>query len=411
MSVQRMPPLNAASAEAAVPAVKDPVEFRAGVNDWIKANLPAEWRDISRGTDDAEAVRIRRSWGAQLARAGLAAPRWPREYGGASLDTSHQIIVLEELVEAGAPEALNSNGIGIFGPILIKHGTAAQRDRFLRAMLDHSEIWCQGFSEPNAGSDLASLSTRARFVDDHFLVSGQKLWTSFAGHSDYCYAMVRTDSEGPKHAGISLVIIDMHQPGVSVRSVRNIAGGSEFAEVFLDNVIVPRENLVGELNRGWSIATEALALERGLSFAERSMRLNREVRRLVDLKAEMSAASGGIGEETDDRIVDAFVASRALHSLVLRVLYRIDTPDGGTLASLAKLYWSESHQRMLAIALDLLGDKAGDPEHREWLRSFLFARGETIYAGTSEIQRNLLARAIGLPAGNRPLPGPSNGAE
>jgi alkylation response protein AidB-like acyl-CoA dehydrogenase len=372
--------------------------LRASVRAWIRDNLPPEWRDITRGTDEPEAVRIRRAWGAKLAAAGLVAPHWPREFGGASLAIADHVIVLEELVDAGAPEVLNSNGIGIVGVVLLKHGTPAQRHRYLRPMLDHSEIWCQGFSEPAAGSDLASLTTRARLDGETFVVNGQKLWTSFAGQSDFCYALVRTSTDAPKHKGISMLVIPMRQPGVTVRPLRNIAGGSEFAEVFLDDVAVPRDHLIGPLNEGWNIATEALVFERGLSFAERSLRLTRELRTVLALRADVERASGTDTDPAiDEQLLGSYIASRALHSLVLRVMFLIDESEGSVLASLAKLRWSETHQEMLESAIAVLGEHAGDAEHQHWLRSLLFARGETIFGGTSEIQRNLIARAIGLP--------------
>jgi alkylation response protein AidB-like acyl-CoA dehydrogenase len=373
-----------------------PERLRQWVRAWIAVNLPAEWRDITRGTEEGKAVRIRRAWGAKLAAAGLVAPHWPREYGGAALGIADHVVVLEELVAAGAPEALNSNGIGIFGAVLLRHGTPEQRERYLAPMLDHREIWCQGFSEPSAGSDLASLRTRARVEDDHLVINGQKLWTSFASQASFCYALVRTTTDGPKHAGISMVVIDMGAPGVTTRPLRNIAGGSEFAEVFFDDVVIPRDNVVGPLDEGWRIATEALVFERGLSFSERSLRLTRELRTILALRDEIAERSD-IDPVLDERLLDAHIASRALHSLVLRVLHLIDGAEGGTLASLAKLQWSETHQHMLSTAIALLGERAGEPAHQEWLRSLLFSRGETIYGGTSEIQRNLIAKAIGMP--------------
>jgi alkylation response protein AidB-like acyl-CoA dehydrogenase len=385
-------------------------ELRLEFRTWVEQNLPQEWRDITRGTDEARAVEIRRAWGARLFAGGWGAPQWPAQYGGRGLSIELQIVLYEELVRAGAPEALNSNGIGIFGPVLIRHGTDEQRNRYLTPMLDHSELWCQGFSEPSAGSDLASLRTSARLEGDRFVVNGQKLWTSFAGQSDFCYLMVRTDPAAPKHDGISILILDMRSAGVSIRPLKNIAGGQEFAEVFLDDVEVPAGNLVGALHAGWRIATEALGLERGLSFAERALRLRREFATLV----ELAARETGGAEPTAflrNRMVDSYVAAAAMHSLILRVLFLVDRPDAlAPLASLAKLYWSERHQELLALGLDILSDRAGSPEHREWLGAFLFARGETIYGGTSEVQRNGIARSLGLPSSNGSPSASANGA-
>jgi alkylation response protein AidB-like acyl-CoA dehydrogenase len=386
-------------------------EFRLEFRTWIDENLPSDWTDISRGTDETRAVGIRQAWGARLYEGGWAAPHWPVEYGGRGLTIELQIVVFEELARAGAPEALNSNGIGIFGPILIRHGTLAQRRRYLSPMLDHSELWCQGFSEPNAGSDLASLRTRARLDGDRFIVNGQKLWTSFAGQSAFCYLMVRTDPDAPKHAGLSFLILDMRSPGVSIRPLKNVAGGQEFAEVFLDDVEVPAENLVGEMNQGWKIATEALGLERGLSFAERALRLKREVSNLLGVVERITdGRPASLSPTCRSRIVDSYIGAQAMHSLVLRVLLLIDDPQAmAPLASLAKLSWSEQHQKLLGLTLDVVGDRAGTEEYRELLGAFLFTRGESIYGGTSEVQRNGIARFLGLPS-SATVNGNRNGA-
>ncbi len=345
-------------------------------------------------------MSIRRKWGAALGKGGWGAPGWPVEYGGLDLSLECQVVVMEELVRAGAPEALNSNGLGIFGPILIRHGSQDQRLRLLPSMLDHSKLWCQGFSEPGAGSDLAALGTRARPEGEKLVVSGQKVWTSFASHADYCYALVRTDPEAPKRDGISMIVIEMDRPGITIRPLRNIAGGAEFAEVFFDDVEVPAENVIGEMNRGWPMAVEALSLERGLSFAERSLRLSREVQKVARLLATAGPprADAGERERAAERIFDLYLESRQLSSTVRRVIRLSEAPERvGVIAALAKLRWSELHQALLDLAVESLGTAAGREGPDEWLRAFLFSRGETIYAGTSEIQRNTIARAIGMP--------------
>jgi alkylation response protein AidB-like acyl-CoA dehydrogenase len=368
------------------------LEFRR----WLADELPPEWRDISRGTEEERAVTIRRAWGERLARGGWVAPGWPVEDGGRGLSHEGERLLLEEVVRAGAPEPLNSNGIRIFGPILRRYGTEEQKRKFLPAMLDHSELWCQGFSEPNAGSDLANLQTRAVVDGDRLIVNGQKVWTSFAAYADYCYALVRTDRDAPRHKGVSMVIVDMAQPGVTVRPLRTIAGGWEFAEVFFDDAIIPMTAVVGELNQGWSMAIEALALERGLSFAERSFQMRREVANVVRVCDDAGAVAD---PQVLARLVDSYLDSRMLTSLVMRVLRVIDDPEAlGGLAALTKLHWSEAHQRILGLVVDVLENAAGRPEAAEWLGAFLYSRGETIYAGTSEIQRNTIARAIGLPS-------------
>jgi alkylation response protein AidB-like acyl-CoA dehydrogenase len=366
---------------------------------WLDSHLPAEWRDISRGTSEERAVSIRRRFGAMLYEGGWAAPSWPVEYGGRGLSHQSDLEVMSELVAAGAPEALNSNGIHIFGGILLRYGTVEQKDRHLRPMLAHDELWCQGFSEPNAGSDLASLRTRAHDRGDHFVLTGQKVWTTFAQYADWCYALVRTSSDRPKHRGISLVMLDMRQDGVTVRPLETLTGAADFNEVFLDEAVVPKENLVGEPGAGWRIAIEALALERAFSFAERSLRLRRELELVAKLIA--SEAAAGNPRATDpllrDRLLDSYADMAGMSTLVARLL-EVRQSDLGMLPSIAKLHWSESHHRLLSLAFDVLGDRAALPEHQEWVRSLMFTRGEQIYGGTSEIQRNLIAKTMGLPS-------------
>jgi alkylation response protein AidB-like acyl-CoA dehydrogenase len=370
-------------------------EFRA----WVAANLPADWCDISRGTPEERSVDIRRSFGSMLYKAGWAAPSWPTEYGGRGLEPDDDFMVMSELVKAGAPEALNSNGIHIFGSILLRHGSQQQKERYLRPMLAHDELWCQGFSEPDAGSDLASLRTRAEDRGDHFVLTGQKAWTSFAQYADWCYILVRTANDGPKHQGISLMILDMHQDSVSVQPLETLTGTAEFNEVFLDEAVVAKENVVGELGAGWPIASEALAFERAFSFAERSLRLRRELANVVRLIGAEAIAGNprALDPLLRDRLVDAYADMEGMATVVERLIANRDE-DLGVLPSIAKLHWSEAHQRLLALVFDVLGDRATLPVHQEWVRSLMFTRGEQIYGGTSQIQRNLIAKSLGLPS-------------
>lgn len=376
-------------------------EFRAEFRLWLQESLPAEWRDLARGTDEEHLISIRRAWGIRLLEGGWAGPSWPKEYGGLGLLIEQQAILLEELTRAGAPEALNSNGISIFAPTLIHYGTEEQKKRYLPKMLSHEEIWCQGFSEPEAGSDLAGLQTRAEATDGGFTLKGQKVWTTNGHLADMCYILVRTDPAGSRHAGISMMMMKMRQPGVTVRPLRTIAGTEEFSEVFLDDAFVPDEDLVGEPGNGWDMATYALSLERSLNFAERSLRMRRELGKLMTLVEEQKAARNPRASDPvfEDRLVDSFIASTLLGSLVLRTLAMTASGEPlGTLPSTAKLYWSEAHQDLLGLSLDLLGEHANDSEYEEWVRGVLLTRGETIYAGTSEIQRNLIAKGLGLPS-------------
>jgi alkylation response protein AidB-like acyl-CoA dehydrogenase len=371
--------------------------FRVEFAEWVANALPEEWRDISRGTEEERAVEIRRRWGEMLFEAGWAAPSWPPEYGGRGLSDGADLIVMQELVAAGAPEALNSNGIHIFGNILLRYGTEEQKERYLRPMLDHTELWCQGFSEPDAGSDLASLRTRAIDSGDHFIVRGQKVWTSYAQYAHRCYLLVRTSVTDLKHTGISLMILDMQQKGITVRPLTTITGSAEFNEVFLDDVVIPSSDLVGAQGDGWKIATEALTLERAFSFAERSLRLERELANVIALVSRRDETNGaGLDPCVTERILDSYIDTTLMRSLIKRIIAERHG-DLGILPSIAKLHWSESHQRLLGVAFDALGTDVDAIDNEEWVKAYMFTRGEAIYAGTSEIQRNLIAKALGLP--------------
>lgn len=373
--------------------------FRKKFQTWIEQNYPAEWQKEVVGE---EHIKRRKEWGRMLCEDEWVAPAWPRDYGGLGLSVEQQMVYIEELVRINAPEVLNSNGIGIFGPTLIRYGTEEQKKRYLPKMLSHEEIWCQGFSEPNAGSDLAGIGTKAVKNGDHYVLNGQKIWTTIGPYADKCYILVRTDPSLPKHQGISMMILNMNQPGVTVRPIINIAGSGEFSEVFLDNAIVPKEDVVGELNKGWEMATYALSHERGTFMAQRSLKMNREFQNLCQLFADERAAGNprAIDPILENRLVETYLSTESLRSLTLRnisVIAQGESP--GVLPAICKLSWSENHQSLLNLAVDLLGDGAliEGPE-QVWTQQFLLSRAETIYAGTSEIQRNLIAKGIGLPS-------------
>ncbi|CQD23893.1 acyl-CoA dehydrogenase [Mycobacterium lentiflavum] len=370
--------------------------YRDGLRDWVSANLPPQWRDIPVGTgDDQTYVAMRREWGRRLFEAGWLAPHWPTEYGGLGLGADAQLAFVEMLVEAGAPEPMNNNGMGIFAPALMRFGTDEQCARYLKPMLSHDDIWCQGFSEPQAGSDLAGLSTRAIPQGDRLLVSGQKVWTSFALFAERCYVLVKVAGS----PGTTLVVVHMERPGVTVRPLRNITGTSEFCEVFFDEVVVDAADVVGGIGDGWKVATYALARERSSALAQRSLQLTRELTRMMGALGDLGRLEGA-----ERALVDAFVRTRVVDSTVRRVfaLSANDT-EPGLLAPIAKILWSESHQKQLAVLLEAAGPEVAGAgaDWSEWTRSLLFARAETIYGGTSEIQRNLIAKALGLPSDRR----------
>lgn len=370
--------------------------YRDGLRDWLSGNLPPQWRDIPVGTgDDQTYVAMRRQWGRRLFEAGWLAPHWPKEYGGLGLGADAQLAFVEMLVEAGAPEPMNNNGMGIFAPALMRFGTDEQCARYLKPMLSHDDIWCQGFSEPQAGSDLAGLSTRAIARGDRLLVSGQKVWTSFALFAERCYVLVKIAGS----PGTTLVVVHMDRAGVTVRPLRNITGTSEFCEVFFDDVVVDAADVVGGIGDGWPVATYALARERSSALAQRSLQLSRELTRMLSALDDVHRDACA-----ENALVDAFVRTRVVDSTVRRVFaLDADAAEPGMLAPIAKVLWSESHQKQLATLLEAAGPEvaAAGAGWSEWTRSLLFARAETIYGGTSEIQRNLIAKALGLPSDRR----------
>jgi alkylation response protein AidB-like acyl-CoA dehydrogenase len=370
------------------------MDLGAAFRRWIEDHLPSQWRDAGMsGDDEAQHVRIRSEWGRMLAEGGWVGPGIPTAYGGLGLSVDEQLAYITALVESGAPEQMNTNGLGIFAPSLLRFGTEEQKRRLLPAMLRHDEIWCQGFSEPEAGSDLRSLRTSAEREGDGFRLNGQKVWTSYAHHADWCYLLARVPGDG---GGITMCVIAMDSPGVTVRPLRTMVGNSEFCEVFLDDVRVPAHDVIGAVGDGWRLAAYSLARERSSALAQRSLLLGRELERLL------ATVAGGTAGSTvpDEHLVDAFVSARALTATVRRTLAVIaGGGEPGMLSSIAKVTWSEAHQEQLQLAVRALGPAAaaGVEVERGWTRAALAARGETIYGGTSEVQRNLLAKALGLP--------------
>jgi alkylation response protein AidB-like acyl-CoA dehydrogenase len=383
--------------------------FRETVRAWLRANLPEGWGTPAwRGPGSAaERVAFARAWQRRLFDGGWAGLDWPAEYGGRGAGPLEHVIYLEEYARAEAPDLIQiSVGTSLVGPVLIAHGTPAQRERHLPAILRGEEIWCQGFSEPGAGSDLASLRTRAELDGDAFVVSGQKIWTSFAQHSDACILVVRTDPEAPKHRGLSFLLVDMRSPGITVRPLRELTGEAWFNEVFFDRVRVPCRNLVGELHGGWDVVVTTLAHERGTSAQH--ARLAVELEKLAALARRTPR---GARPASEDPLVRQKLAAFAAGVAILRAtawrnasrLARTGRPgpEGSTL----KLLWSELDQRVKDLALEILGPAGlvapGDPRAVEggaWGAAWLWSRASTIYAGTSEIQRNIIAgRVLGLP--------------
>jgi alkylation response protein AidB-like acyl-CoA dehydrogenase len=323
--------------------------------------------------------------------AGFAGLTWPEEYGGRGEPYSYQAIALEEFAKAGAPNHMNVIALGMAGPTIMVHGTEDQKQRYLAKMLSAEEIWCQGFSEPGAGSDLSAVRTRVEPSDDGFVVNGQKVWSSVAHLADFCILVGRSDPESQRHAGLTYVIVDMHAPGVEVRPLRQITGEAEFNEIFFTDVQVPRENLLGEIGGGWQVAMTTLLHERGtLGFALTGV-LDSQVQRLISLAKERAADDPIIR----DRVAQEWIELQALkltnyRSLTTLMQTGIPGPEG----SGSKLHWSEQNQRLTKLAMEILGGE----DDGYWGYQQLRSRGNTIEAGTSEILRNIIAeRVLGLP--------------
>ncbi|OLC13320.1 MAG: hypothetical protein AUH29_13470 [Candidatus Rokubacteria bacterium 13_1_40CM_69_27] len=379
--------------------------FRKEVQQWLEQNLPDDLRGraFAASRADREEVRKLRTWQKRMYEAGYVGMDWPREFGGRGATLVEQVILYQELARAESPQFVNRGGLSMLGPTLMKHGTPPQQKRFLPQILTADEIWCQGFSEPNAGSDLANLQTRAERVGDHFVVNGQKVWTSMAHVADWCFLLVRTDPAVPKHKGITFLLVDMKSPGITVRPLRQITGEAEFNEVFFDTVRVPLENLVGKPNEGWSVALTTLAYERDLLTFIRHISLRNAVHRLVKLARARGRARDPVVRQ---KIANIWIGEQALQLNAYRSLTNIlrggqPGPEGST----SKLFWSQVDQELAQVATEVIGPyaqvahgSAWAPDEGQWEFYAMLAQASGIRAGTSEILRNILGeRVLGLP--------------
>ena len=384
--------------------------FRLELRAWLAEALPAGWgKTVFLPNDEHEAAMFRIAWERKLHAGGWSCIGWPREHGGRDASLSERAIYAEELALARAPESINVIGHNLAANTIIHHGTAAQKVRFLPEIISSREIWCQGFSEPNAGSDLAAVRTRAELKEGRFIINGQKVWTSYAQYSQWCLALVRTSSEGVKHRGLSLLLIDMKSPGITLRPLRQISGETEFNETFFDNVEVPEENLMGPLNEGWRTVMTTLAYERGPEDAMgRQIRFRQELEELIATACELQ-------QDGSRLIADPLVRQKIARSITevelirlscLRAMSRYLAGEArGSDASLIKLFWSRAAQTMSEMALDVLGQQMkpnSDEAHartvQRFQQSYLQSKAFTIYAGSSEIQRNIIGeRVLGLP--------------
>ena len=371
-------------------------DFRASVRQWLADNLVGEFaalRGVGGPGREHEAYEQRRAWDRHLAAAGWTCLGWPVEHGGRGLSLDQQVIFHEEYALAAAPSRINHFGEELLGPTLIKFGTSAQCQRFLPRIKAVDELWCQGYSEPGAGSDLASVSTSAVLDGDEWVITGQKVWTSFAHVADWIFVLARTTPGSRRHEGLSYLLVPMNQPGVQVRPIVQLTGTAEFNEVFFDGARTARDLVVGEVGDGWRVAMGTLAFERGVATVGQQVGFRRELAALVELARKTGVIEDPVLRE---KLARARVGLEVMRAHAMRTLGSVRP---GT-ASVSKLVWANWHQALGELAMEIRGAASlvhtGDLD--EWQRLFLFSRADTIYGGSNEIQRNIIAeRVLGLP--------------
>jgi alkylation response protein AidB-like acyl-CoA dehydrogenase len=385
------------------------VEFREEVRRFLDENLVGEFAELGgRGGsgDETYGFETRQRWEKVLAEGGWTCLGWPVEYGGRGASMTEQVIFNEEYVRAAAPGRVSILGEGLLGPTLIHYGTPEQKERFLPPIRQGTELWCQGYSEPDAGSDLANVKTRAERDGDEWVITGQKVWTSGAHQSDWCFVVCRTDPDSARHKGLSYLLVPMDQPGIEVRPIKQLTRTSEFNEVFFDGARTAWANVVGEVGDGWRVALATLAFERGVALLGHQLSFRRELDRLVAVARENGRSADPVVRQ---QLAQAHIELTIMRYNTLRSLSGVDGPVAPPEASIAKLYWGSWHRALGELSLSILGMGAtvldGEvlPENEgyglnEFQRSFLFARSETIYGGSNQIQRNIIGeRVLGLP--------------
>ena len=381
--------------------------FRDELRAWLEQHAPKDWEHRHDESIEQHFAFLR-SWQKTLYDGGWAGISWPREYGGRGASLMQQVIFWQELARAGAPPMANVIGLGMVGPTIIAFGTEAQKARFLPGILSADEIWCQGFSEPNAGSDLAGLQSDGRLDGEHFVVNGQKVWTSYGWAADWCELVVRTDPTLPKHKGLTVMLVDMKSPGIEVRPLRQMTGESEFSEVFFRDVRVPVANVVGKVNQGWDVSIGTLMHERGTFGAGLQITYQRNIERLIELSRTIERGGRPAAEDPvfRQKLAQCYAEVQIMRANQMRAFSRIsNTGVPGPEGSIQKIFWSELNQRLQQVAQELLGPygqlEAADRhaiDRGAWSYGYLRARGNTIEAGTSEIQRNIIGHfVLGLP--------------
>jgi alkylation response protein AidB-like acyl-CoA dehydrogenase len=380
----------------------DEEAFRAEVSGWLAANLTGEFAALA-GTGgpgrEHEFVPERMAWERRLGDAGWIGLGWPEGDGGRGLPWRHQVIFHEEYARAGGPGRVGHIGEQLLGPTLLMFGTAQQRARFLPGILAGTQLWCQGYSEPGAGSDLAGLTTKARLDGGEWHLDGQKVWTSLAHVADWCFVLARTDPAAERHRGLSYLLVPMDQPGIEVRPIVQLTGTSEFNEVFFDDARAAADDVVGAPGDGWRVAMGTLAVERGVSTVGQQLGYQREFEAVL-----ATARATGAIDDTDlaARVVEAWIGLQVMHYTTLATLTPVPGRPAGTEPNVAKLIWGPWHQQLGELAVDVTGAGATivGPGYQldDAQRLFLFSRAETIYGGSSEIQRTVIAeRKLGLP--------------
>ena len=403
------------------PTYSDEAEaFRTRIKEFLSANLPEGWQGIG-ALSREEILVFQNEWRQKLAANGLLAPAWPTEYGGGGLSELEQVILAEEFQRAGAPTGGSNDAFSIqmVGNTILQWGTPQQKEHFLPRIISGEDIWCQGYSEPDAGSDLAGLGCRAELDGDEWIINGQKIWTSAGQWANWIFVLCRTDPDAPKHRGISFLLCPMEQDGVEVRPIEMLSGDADFNETFFTDARTAKENVIGEVNAGWGVAMTLLGYERGEAAATMPIMFRAEFDKLVELAQQRGVSDDPI---IRDRIAKLYCEVEIMRLQGMRSLTKfLDGQHPGPGESTFKLYWSEYHQRITELAVDILGAAATTPDgiaktsfHTDlpgapndaasWIGAFYNARAGTIYAGTSEVQRNIIGELVlGLPKEPRPV--------
>jgi len=381
--------------------------FREEVATWMAEHNVGEFAALGgRGGsgDETFGFEVRQAWEYELAAGGWTCIGWPTAFGGRGASMTEQVIFAEEYVRAKAPGRVSILGEGLLGPTLIHHGTQAQQQRFLPNVVAGTELWCQGYSEPNAGSDLANVQTKAELDGDEWVITGQKVWTSLAHQADWCFVVARTEQGSLRHKGLSYLLVPMRQEGVEIRPITQITKTSEFNEVFFDGARTKADLVVGAPGQGWTVALATLAFERGVGLLGHLLGFRREFDAVVERATERGLTNNPVWRQ---RLAKAYVELEILRMNTVRSLTGVDGPAAPPEASIAKLFWATWHRNLGELMMDIEGPGATivgeNYDLGDFHRTFLFSRSETIYGGSNQIQRNIVGeRVLGLPAEPKP---------